>query len=122
MDTATEPNCPSCRAAWSPGFLNEQLSAAFRNGPFKLHREKVLTDRERARFPETQEQAAAYKEAVELLNEIKALNLRILQLPELKAYRLSCQSVATAGSWRSETSFKEWQETEDFAHLYMSFL
>lgn len=117
MDTATEPNCPSCRAAWSPSFLNEQLSAGFRKGSFTRHREKVLLDRERARFPETQEQAAAYKEALEIYAQIEALNLRILRLPELEAYRLSCNRIK-ATCWRSEKSFREFQETEDFANLY----
>lgn len=61
MDTSTEPNCPSCRAAWNRDFLNRELTGAFHNGPLRLHREKVLMDRERARFQETQEEAEAYK-------------------------------------------------------------
>jgi hypothetical protein len=75
MDTSLEPNCPSCRAGWSRDFINEEMTASFRNGPFKAHRQKVLVDRERARLPETQEQAAAYKNAKEqytlLTKEIK---------------------------------------------------
>ena len=61
MDTSTEPNCPSCRAVWNRDFLNRELTGTFRNGPLRLHREKVLMDRERARFQETQEEAEAYK-------------------------------------------------------------
>jgi hypothetical protein len=62
-DTAIEPNCPSCRGAWSRDVLNESMSSVFLNGQFKDHRGKVLMDRERARFPDTQEDAAMYKNA-----------------------------------------------------------
>lgn len=89
MDNAAEPVCPSCRAAWSREFLNDQLSASFRNGPFKKYREKVLIDRERARLPETQEDAARYKAAVEFLKpideKIKALRTKVNELPSKKA-------------------------------------
>jgi hypothetical protein len=65
VDTATEANCPSCRKSWDRDFLNDNLTASFRNGPFKKHREKVLMDRERARFPDTQNYAIVYKNAKE---------------------------------------------------------
>ena len=68
VDTATEPNCPSCRKSWDRDFLNDNLTGAFRNGPFKKHREKVLMDRERARFPDTQNCAIVYKNAKERLS------------------------------------------------------
>ena len=91
MDNAAEPVCPSCRAAWSREFLNDQLTASFRNGPFKKYREKVLVDRERARLPETQEEAAAYKAAVEFLKpideKIAAIRLKIDELPSKKALK-----------------------------------
>ncbi len=77
MDTATDPVCPSCRAAWSYDFLTEHLTKSFRTGEYKAHREKVLVDRERARFPETQEQAAAYKNAIEF---IKPLDVEVGEL------------------------------------------
>ena len=72
VDTATEPNCPSCRKSWDRDFLNENLTAAFRNGPFKKHREKVLMDRERARFPDTQNCAIVYKNAKERFSIVTA--------------------------------------------------
>jgi hypothetical protein len=67
LDTATDPVCPGCRAAWSYDFLTENLTKSFRNSEYKVHREKVLVDRERARFPETQPHASAYKEATEFM-------------------------------------------------------
>ena len=93
MDTSLEPNCPSCRAGWSRDFINEEMTASFRNGPFKAHRQKVLVDRERARLPETQEQAAAYKNAKTqytlLTNEIQTIEKERDQAarPEDKAVR-----------------------------------
>jgi hypothetical protein len=69
------------------------MTASFRNGPFKAHRQKVLVDRERARLPETQEQAAAYKNAKTqytlLTNEIQTIEKERDQAarPEDKAFR-----------------------------------
>jgi hypothetical protein len=119
MDTSTEPNCPACRAAWSRGFLNEQLSAAFRNGPFKLYREKVLVDRERARFPETQEQAAAYKEAVDTLKpideQLAVLKQRLATLPELEAYTATMKAVRES---RGTQTYNEWRYSPETSRLY----
>ena len=67
-----EPVCPSCRIGWSREFLDEHLTGTYRNGLFKQFRQKVLTDRERARFPEIQEQAANYKKAIDFLRPIDA--------------------------------------------------
>jgi hypothetical protein len=69
------------------------MTASFRNGPFKAHRQKVLVDRERARLPETQEQAAAYKNAKTqytlLTNEIQKIEKERDQAakPEDKTFR-----------------------------------
>ena len=43
----------------------------FRLGTYKEHREKVSADREKARLPATQEDAAAYKRAFESAKQIK---------------------------------------------------
>ena len=83
-DTATEPNCPSCRKNWDRDYLNDNLTAAFRNGPFKKHREKVLMDRERARFPDTQENAIVYKNAKE---HIETACIEAESLKKKKAYQ-----------------------------------
>ena len=62
-DGSSEANCPGCRAAWGQEFLVANLTVAFRTRDFKQHREKVLFDRERARLPETQDDAERYKYA-----------------------------------------------------------
>lgn len=79
-----EPVCPSCRIGWSREFLDEHLTATYRNGLFKQFRQKVLTDRERARFPEIQERAANYKKAIDFLKPIDAEITKLKA--ELKAY------------------------------------
>jgi hypothetical protein len=70
-DGSTEANCPSCRAAWVQEFLVSNLTVVFRTRDFKQHREKVLLDRERARLPETQEDAERYKYAKDAIKPIK---------------------------------------------------
>jgi len=84
QDTSAEPVCPSCRIGWSREFLDEHLTATYRNGAFKQFRQKVLTDRERARFPEIQERAANYKKAIDFLKPIYAEITKLKA--ELKAY------------------------------------
>ena len=53
-------------------FLDGELTSTFRLKTYKAHREKVLSDRERARFPSTQEDVHAYitaKKASEVLTK-----------------------------------------------------
>jgi hypothetical protein len=70
-DGALEANCPSCHAAWGQEFLTANLTAAFRTKSLKLHREKVLVDRERARLPEAQDEAERYKYACDAIKPIQ---------------------------------------------------
>jgi len=119
MDDAAEPNCPSCRAAWSREFLNEHLTAAFRNGPFKRHREKVLVDRERARLPETQEQAATYKAAIDFLKPIDAQIVEIhKQIDNSPSKKASEEARITYYNSRGNLSYKDWMALPDWHNLY----
>lgn len=70
-DGSSEANCPGCRAAWGQEFIVANLTVAFRTRDFKQHREKVLLDRERARLPETQEDAERYKYAKDAVKPIQ---------------------------------------------------
>jgi hypothetical protein len=58
--------CPEteCRMPWTDEFLDGCFTAVFRNGTLRKHREKLLTDTEKARLPEFQERARRYKLAV----------------------------------------------------------
>jgi len=62
------PTCINndCRRGWEREFLDSELTSAFRLKTYKQHREKVLADREKARLPSTQEDAAAYKHAKQI--------------------------------------------------------
>lgn len=54
---------PDCGHGWERDFLDTAFSRVFRLGTYKEHREKILVDREKARLPATQEDAAAFREA-----------------------------------------------------------
>lgn len=126
MDTSLEPNCPSCRAGWSRDFINEEMTASFRNGPFKAHRQKVLVDRERARLPETQEQAAAYKNAKTqytlLTNEIKKLETERDQAarPEDKAFRNAAAAYRNAHT-QALVAYEKENKTSPYGPNYGKF-
>lgn len=62
-----EPFClhPQCGRPLSTDFVNSVTSAAFRNGAYKIHKGKLMTDLERARLPETQTNAERVREAAD---------------------------------------------------------
>ena len=54
LSSASDPCCMNCGLFWNRGFLDSNLTAAWRNGPLRKHREHVLLDRERSLLPATQ--------------------------------------------------------------------
>jgi hypothetical protein len=90
-DTAVDVCCPGCRAAWSQDFLITNLPAAFRTGPLKKHREKVLYDREKAQLPAHMEDARRYKTAKDAITpfreEITRLKTAYEAMPEVIDYK-----------------------------------
>ena len=90
QDDGQDPKCASCKAPWLHTFLYSTLTSTFRLGPYKLHREKVLYDREKARLPDTQEDAQRYKNAKELIvpikTEINRLRQEMAAVPKIAAY------------------------------------
>ena len=127
-DTTIEPVCPSCRAGWDRTFLNTHLTPTFLNGPFKRFRENVLMEREKARFPETQEQAAAYKSAIVLVKpaelEVDKLKKAIRTLPSKKAWEIAFKTYhdaqRTSGlSWENYTKTPEGERLRT-AHISAS--
>ena len=62
-DISDTPRCVNseCGHGFEREFLDSQTTKAFRLHTYKEHREKVLSDRERARLPATQEDAAEYR-------------------------------------------------------------
>jgi len=80
------PRCVNvdCGNGWDREFLDGEFTRSFRLTTYKEHRETVLKDRERARLPATQEDAAAYRNAVVLMNtaseELKSVDAEINRL------------------------------------------
>ena len=70
-DIRDSPPCvnPDCTHVWDRDFLDFQFTRTFRLQTFKIHRETVLRDRERSRLPETQDDAAAYRQAKQINDE-----------------------------------------------------
>ena len=102
------PRCVNtdCGQGWTREFLDAEMTRTFRLDTYKSHREKVLADREKARLPATQEDAAAYKAAAEeheriesecseLKHEIQRLQIQ-LDMCERRKYRVQ-QTVNTFG-------------------------
>ena len=54
LSSLSEPSCYTCKREWNREFLDLHFTMAFRKGPLKLHRRKVLVDREKALLPSMQ--------------------------------------------------------------------
>jgi hypothetical protein len=115
-DEAASPRCvnPECRVGWSEDFLSDNLTKTFLLSEFKACREKVLLDLERARLPETQEDAARHKQATELYKRAQEEIRRIQQeLDDNTAYKQAqanyAASVTTfnAANVRYNTEYRE---------------
>lgn len=91
-DTSQHPRCPNteCRLGWSDDFLSENMTKSYLLNPYKKHREKILLDIERARLPETQPDAARYREAKLLVDpiqtQIATIQTDLKQLPQVVAF------------------------------------
>lgn len=71
-EECANPRCPNteCRVGWSEDFLSDNLTKTFLLGEYKTCREKVLLDLEKARLPESQEDAAQYKQAIQTIDRL----------------------------------------------------
>lgn len=92
-DNSTQPRCPNidCRLGWSDEFLSDNMTKTYLLNKYKKHREKILLDLERARLPETQEAAARYKQAKQMVEPIKqqinAISSEVKALPQSIAFQ-----------------------------------
>lgn len=74
-----------CGNGWEREFLDGEFTRSFRLTTYKEHREKVLADRERARMPATQEDAAAMRNSVVIYtNATTRLNTLMAQFQLLQ--------------------------------------
>lgn len=73
LSSLAEPSCYTCKREWNREFIDLNCTMAFRKGPLKLHRRKVLVDREKALLPSMQiyvEATANRNKALAELNQI----------------------------------------------------
>jgi len=54
LTSTQEPHCMGCKHELNRAYIDSFCTKTFRNKDFKLHRENVLFEREKARMPETQ--------------------------------------------------------------------
>lgn len=84
LESFTEAHCMECKREWNDEFLDIHFTKAFRTGPWKKHREKILFDREMSILPTRQPRV----EATIKLKEVK-INKKKLhdEIAEIEAKR-----------------------------------
>ena len=71
LNCSMTPLCMHCRASLSDDFVLDNTKVGWRSSKYKVYKEKLLYDIERARFPETQPAAELYQNARVLLEPLK---------------------------------------------------
>ena len=66
LSQAVDAHCMNCRTGWNRDFLDQHMTKAFRTGPWRDHRKKMIVNREKALLPNFQKYAAAKKRVNEL--------------------------------------------------------
>ena len=84
----SSPKCmnPKCGTQWSRKFLHDNFPKSFIVGPYKLHRENVLSERERALLPATQPHVETLMRKIQTANEIREIQDTIKQLKNRLLY------------------------------------
>lgn len=122
-DIRDSPPCvnPECEHEWDRDFLDEQFTRTFRLQTYKEHRETVLRDRERSRLPETQDDAAAYRQAkvayaednqkaIEIQTKINQLQIELSRIETHMYQARSC--IESYGRRRTTTATTSPEQTE----------
>lgn len=84
-----DPHCMSCRHSWTRDVFVEYFPAAWVNGEFKKHREKILIGREKQLLPESMHMVTRYRELSDIR---KSIPEKLARLDTLK------RQVATLGN------------------------
>lgn len=66
-----DAHCMSCRRAWNDDFLDLNFTKAFRTGPYKVHRENILFERELSILPTRQIRVEAKLKCREVEKDMK---------------------------------------------------
>lgn len=82
LSTTKEPHCMNCKKAWGQEFLVRKLNRSFVTTDYKVHRTKLLCEREISKLPDTMAAAENHKAAekeVQLYHEHQAEVARLLE-------------------------------------------
>lgn len=97
-----------CHKTWSREFVDQHLTASFRNGILKKHREDVLVEREMSFLPAAQAELSRQKDVkirIGELNEIE--NALLLQLNEVRYEKRRIMEVGGNTNTNTNTKRKE---------------
>ena len=77
LSKLSEPTCMSCGKEWNREFMADNFTNSFITKEYKKHREDVLYDRQISMLQETQIVAERRKQAKEIANEMRELEIKI---------------------------------------------
>jgi hypothetical protein len=80
LTTLNDPHCIGCRREWNREFIDTKLTQTFRKGPLRVHRRKVLIDREKGRLPAMQifvEAQYEYDQANKVYTECRSRRVQL---------------------------------------------
>lgn len=77
-----DPHCMHCRTEWNAEFIDEHFSRRFRTGELARHRKEYLLNREKARLPDTVDEAEHIKKQRELQKRYDQLTAVIAEMRE----------------------------------------
>lgn len=74
LTTIDDPHCMACKIGWDREQLVNAVGPTFMNKEYKTYRGTILMDRGRARIPEVQEYAIAYRDVSKVEQERAEIN------------------------------------------------
>jgi len=82
LDSINKPSCISCKKEFSSAFLHENFTKTFITKKYKLHREKILFEKEKYLLPATQPEVEKIYKKKEFTDELKDIRKIINDLKE----------------------------------------
>ena len=80
LDLLGDPHCMHCRVGWNNDFMRSTFPSTWISKEYKVHREQILFDIEKARMPETQEHLEITKQRNNVVKLTKDLEKRYKEL------------------------------------------
>lgn len=80
LSTHLDAHCMRCRRAWDLAIMRKLFPRRFLDEDYKRHRETVLLERERSRFPATMDAIALDREVEQLQVNITLLSMRLKEM------------------------------------------